>query len=61
MDIEEFEKEKELIRLKELSKMRVAEYIRETERLKLEWNKELQRIKTAEIRRTMRQGRDGHR
>ena len=43
---------KDLILLEHKCKMNFAEYMRETERLKHEWNKERQRIKTAEIRKS---------
>lgn len=49
MEKKEFERRKELLRLK----METREYERETERLKFEWQRELQRIKSAEIRKSM--------
>ena len=42
--------EKELIELKHKHEMEKAKYIRDTERMKHEWEMERQRIKTAEIR-----------
>lgn len=50
MKEEEFEFKKELIELESESKMQFASFIRETERLKHEWEKERMRIKNAEYR-----------
>ena len=43
---------KELVLLEHKSKMEFAGFVRETERMKHEWEKERQRIKTAEIRKS---------
>lgn len=45
--------DKELIELKHEKKMIQLEFIRETERLKHEWEKERGRIKSAEIKRVI--------
>lgn len=45
--------ETELIKLKHKLRMEELQYIRETERLKHEWEKERQRIKSAEIRKNL--------
>lgn len=50
MDKKEFEFRRELIEMEHKFKMDFVEFIRETERLKHEWEKERQRIKSAEIR-----------
>ena len=44
--------EKYLINLKQKNRMIQLDYIRETERLKHEWEKERMRIKSADIRRS---------
>jgi len=44
--------EKELMVHKHKLRMKELEYMRETERLKHEWEKERQRIKSAEIRKS---------
>jgi hypothetical protein len=45
----------ETIKLEHACKMEQLEFIRETERLKHEWEKERQRIKSAEIKRSLEQ------
>lgn len=56
-----YEQNKELIELEHKYKMEMAKYIRETEKLKNEWELMRGRIKSAEIRKTqqMRYG-NGH-
>lgn len=44
--------DEEMCELKHKLRMKELEYIRETERLKHEWEKERQRIKSAEIRKS---------
>ena len=46
----DYKKNKELIKLEHKYKMEFGVYLRETERLKHEWEKERIRIKSAEIR-----------
>ena len=48
--LKEYDKEKELLQIENQYKMEYLRYIRETERLKHEWEKERMRIKSAEIR-----------
>ena len=59
MDKEEYEWRKELVELEKQSKMEHAKFVRETERLKHEWNLEEGRIKSAEIRKTQMRKQEG--
>ena len=51
MNKDEYKLNKKLIELEGVNKLKCLEYIRETERLKHEWEKERMRIKSAEIKR----------
>lgn len=53
-----FAEQKKVIELEHKCKMEYAEFIRETERLKHEWELTRGRIKTAEIRKSQQRKKD---
>ena len=59
MEQEEFNMKKQLIELEHQSKMEYAKFVRETERLKHEWEMERGRIKSAEIRKMQMRKNEG--
>lgn len=59
MDKKEYEWKKSILELEHKNKMEQLSFIRKTEELKHEWDKERGRIKSAEIRKTQLRKMEG--